>query len=85
MRKDEEENYPPVEEWDVARQPYDGLMLRNGEYTVIASPRTGRGLYLVARENGINKVTSYIDGVKFVEKFCRVPITVLNERARELC
>ena len=77
------EGYALVEEWGDAPANFGGLPLRNGEYTVIVDPHTGRGLYLVANMKDSIRCTSYLDGVKFKGDFKMVTLRELNERAKE--
>ena len=48
-KKSKKERYAPVEEWREATERFRNLPLKDGEYTVIIDPRTGMGLYLVAK------------------------------------
>lgn len=45
------EIYPPVSEWEKTKA-YDDIKLKDGEYTIITHKTTGRGLYLLARDEG---------------------------------
>lgn len=73
-RNIQRESYAPVEKWDEAPASYSRLKLDNGEFTVIADPRTGAGMYLVARVNKTLRYCAYIDGNRVVKGFQEVSL-----------
>ena len=75
--------YPPINEWSEAQRPYNGLLLENGEYVVIASPHNGRGICLVARIHNENRYHPYLESTPIKEDgFTRVSLAELNERSK---
>jgi len=76
--------YPPISEWAEAERPYNGLLLENGEYVVIASPYNGRGICLIARVNNVNRYHSYLESTPIKENnFKKVSLMELNERSKQ--
>ena len=82
-RKNQREKYVPVEEWTSAPDRFKGLMLGEGEYTIVVDPQTGMGLYLVARLRNIVRYHTYLDGVQFKGELKRITMMELQERAKE--
>ena len=74
------EDYPPVSDWHEAVYPHDQLPLEEGEYTVIVDDPTGTGIYVVARLDGINRYTSYLDTKKMGQNFVRISSGELSKR-----
>jgi hypothetical protein len=83
VRRLQQENYPPVEEWPDALNRFEDLLLKDGEYTVIVDPHTGMGLYLVAKLNNSVRCTAYLDGTEFKGEFKRITSVELKERNKE--
>ena len=82
-RKIKEELYPQVENWADAPEAYQLIPLKEGEYTVIVDPSTGRGVCLIVKSKNSLRFHSYIDGFRFKGDFKKVMPMELSERFKE--
>jgi hypothetical protein len=77
------EGYEPVQNWAEVPDCYSNLLLREREYTVIIDPRTGRGVYVIARLGNVIRYTAYIDRSPMKQGFLKVPFQELKQRKRK--
>jgi len=82
-RKNREELYPQVENWADAPEAYQLIPLKEGEFTIIVDPNTGRGVCLIVKTKNTLRFHSYIDGFRFKENFKKVMPMELVERSNE--
>ena len=82
-KKSKKERYAPVEEWREATERFRNLPLKDGEYTVIIDPRTGMGLYLVAKLRNTFRSCAYMSGYEFKDAFKMITPTEIDKRTKE--